>query len=78
MYLGLLGLLALIIGSSGNLSSRDRFIGLLTVATLVVVYLLLGRRLLGTEEHGWQAVLQLVVSWSGLYLLIAMGMYDSY
>lgn len=78
IYLGLLGLLALIIGSSGDLSSRDRFVGLLTVATLVVVYLLIGRRLLGTEEHSWQAVVQLLVSWGGLYLLIAMGMYDAY
>jgi signal transduction histidine kinase len=78
IYLGLLGLLTLIIGSSADLSSRDRFVGLLTVATLVVVYLLIGRRLLGTEEHGWQAVLQLLISWGGLYLLIGMGMYDSY
>ncbi|MBB5785666.1 histidine kinase [Jiangella mangrovi] len=78
VYLGLLGLLALIIGSSGDLSSRDRFTGLLTVGVLVVVYLLIGRRLVGTEERGWQAVVQLLVSWAGLYLLIGMGIYDAY
>ncbi len=78
VYLGLLGLLALIIGSSGDLSSRDRFIGLLTVATLVVVYLLIGRRMLGAEELDWQAAVQLLVSWGGLFLLIGMGIYDAY
>lgn len=78
VYLGLLGLLALIIGSSGDLPSRDRFTGLLTVAVLVVVYVLVGRRLVGTEERGWPAVVQLLVSWGGLYLLIGMGIYDAY
>lgn len=78
VYLGLLGILALIIGSSGDLPSRDRLIGLLTVATMVVVYLLIGRRLLGTEEHGWQAATQLLISWGCVYVLVAMGIFDAY
>ncbi|TDC48149.1 sensor histidine kinase [Jiangella ureilytica] len=78
VYLGLLGLLALIIGSSGELSSRDRLAGLLALTTMVVVYLLIGRRLLGTEEHGWQAVTQLVVSWAGMYVLLGVGSDDAY
>ncbi|WP_158602676.1 sensor histidine kinase [Jiangella rhizosphaerae] len=78
VYLGLLGLLALIIGSSGDLSSRDRLTGLLAVTAMVVVYLLIGRRLLGTEEHGWQAVTQLLASWAGLYVLIGIGIFDAY
>lgn len=78
VYLGLLGLLTLIIGSSGDLSSSDRLTGLLTVTAMVVVYLLIGRRLLGTEERGWLAAIQLVVSWSGLYVLIGTGIFDAY
>ncbi|WP_157988009.1 sensor histidine kinase [Jiangella endophytica] len=78
VYLGLLGLLALIIGSSADLSSSDRLTGLLTVTTMVVVYLLIGRRLLGAEERSWQAALQLVISWSCLYLLIGLGIFDAY
>ncbi|SDU57115.1 sensor histidine kinase [Jiangella alkaliphila] len=78
VYLGLLGLLAVIIGSSGDLSSRHRLAGLLVVAAMVVVYLLIGRRLLGAEEHGWQGVVQLVVSWGGMYALLGLGVYDAY
>ncbi|SDT49783.1 sensor histidine kinase [Jiangella sp. DSM 45060] len=78
VYLGLLGLLALIIGSSGNLSSDDRLTGLLAVTAMVVVYLLLGRRLLGTEEVGWQVIVQLAVSWGCLYLLLGTGIFDAY
>ena len=78
VYLGLLGLLALIIGSSADLSSRDRFTGLVTLGAMVAVYLLIGRRLLGTEERGWQAMVQLLVSWAGLYILLGMGIFDAY
>lgn len=45
---------------------------------MVAVYLLIGRRLLGTEERGWQAMVQLLVSWAGLYVLLSMGIYDAY
>lgn len=45
---------------------------------MIVVYLLIGRRLLGTEERGWQAVVQLLVSWTGLYVLLGLGIFDAY
>ncbi|WP_162606200.1 sensor histidine kinase [Jiangella asiatica] len=78
VYLGLLGLLALMIGSSDDLSSRNRLIGLLVVATMAVVYLLIGRRLLETEERDWRTPIQLTVSWAGLYVLVGSEIFVAY
>ncbi|WP_051425844.1 sensor histidine kinase [Jiangella gansuensis] len=78
VYLGLLGLLVVMIGSSDNLSSRERLVGLLVVAAMAVVYLLFGRRLLETEQRDWRTPIQLGVSWAGLYVLISAEIFEAY
>lgn len=79
VYFGLLGLLALLIGSSGDLSSQDRLTGLIVVAVMAVVYALAGRPQVETEtDRDWRTAVQVVVSWAGLYLLIGVEIHSAY
>ncbi|WP_158563970.1 sensor histidine kinase [Jiangella anatolica] len=73
VYLGLLGVLALIIGSSDDRTGGERLAGLLVVAAMVIIYLLVGRRLLGRDDNSLPALVQLTSSWGCLYALLGMG-----
>lgn len=78
VYLGLLGLIALLVGSSNELTGRERLAALLVIAVMVLTYLLIGRRILSGEQRAWLGPIQLLVSWGSLYVLLGMGIYDAY
>ncbi|WP_162606043.1 sensor histidine kinase [Jiangella aurantiaca] len=77
VYLGLLGVLALIIGSSDDRTGGERLAGLLVVTAMVITYLLIGRPLLGRDDNSLRALVQLTSSWGCLYALLGMGI-DAY
>lgn len=80
VYFGLLALLALMIGSSAELSSGERLLSLIVVGVLAVMYLLVGRRILGNEQTtSWPLkAVQLLVTWAGFYVLIGADVEQAY
>jgi signal transduction histidine kinase len=80
VYFGLLALLALMIGSSDELSSGERLLSLVVIGVLTLTYLLAGRRVLGDEAPAaWPLkAVQLLVTWAGFYVLIGAGVEQAY